>query len=195
LFCLALLAISWVLTQPFRAIAHGPGVLAPAEPMQGRLIERGPVIQVGGWTLTPLTTYTVHARVLATARYRSDATADLSPYDLLLGWGPMSDSAVLKEMSFSQSGRFGYWQYGPDSLLNSPEITRHAANTHLIPANRYVSDRIAALKVGSVVTLRGKLVEANRSDGQGPPWRSSLSRTDSGAGACEILYVESVVGK
>ena len=147
-----------------------------------------------GWTLTPLATYTVHARVLATARYRSDATADLSPYDLLLGWGPMSDSTVLREMSFSQSNRFGYWQYGPDSLLSSSEITRHAANTHLIPANRYVSDRIGALKVGSVVRLRGKLVEATRSDGQGPPWRSSLSRTDSGAGACEIVYVESIVG-
>ena len=49
----------------------------------------------------------------------------------------------------------------------------------------------AALKqvrAGSVVRIEGLLVEANRDDGW--RWRSSLSREDSGGGACELLWVE-----
>ena len=180
--------------QPFRAVSHGPGVLAPAEPVQGPILDRAPTIRLEGWTLAPLATYAIHARVLSTKSYRSDATAEISPIDLLLGWGPMSDSSVLDGMNFSQSNRFGNWQHGPDCALSSSQINRHAANTHLIPANRYVRDRLAELKVGSVVRLRGKLVEAARDNTDTPPWRSSLSRTDTGDGACEIIYVESVVG-
>jgi hypothetical protein len=194
LFCLALWVIGWVLTQPFRAVEHGPGVLAPAEPAQGPLLERAPVIRVEGWNLTPLATYAIHARVLSTKSYRSDATAAIAPLDLLLGWGPMSDTAVIKDMRFSQSNRFGYWEHDTASRISPADISRHAANTHLIPANRYVRDRLTSLKVGSVVRLRGKLIEATPKDGNGSPWRSSLSRTDTGDGACEIIYVESVVG-
>ena len=193
--CLALWAIGWVVMRPFLAVSHPPGVLAPTDPVQGPLLEGAPAIRLESWTLTPLATYSIHARVLASKAYRSDATSEISPLDLLLGWGPMSDSLVLGEIHFRQSHRFGYWEHGPDAPLSTSEITRHAANTHLIPANRIVKDRLAALRVGSVVQLRGKLVEATRVDRDAPPWRSSLSRTDSGAGACEILYVESVAGR
>ncbi|HET7227217.1 MAG TPA: hypothetical protein VFJ55_01130, partial [Chthoniobacterales bacterium] len=45
-----------------------------------------------------------------------------------------------------------------------------------------------SLRCGALVHLSGELVEAT-----GPrigTWRSSLSRTDSGNGACELLYLE-----
>jgi len=44
------------------------------------------------------------------------------------------------------------------------------------------------LRSGALVHLSGELVQAT-----GPQigtWRSSLSRTDSGNGACELLYLE-----
>jgi len=41
-----------------------------------------------------------------------------------------------------------------------------------------------------VVELRGRLVEASRANGW--RWRSSLSREDSGAGACELMLIESI---
>ena len=46
------------------------------------------------------------------------------------------------------------------------------------------------VRVGEIVELRGRLVEASRADGW--HWRSSLSRDDSGAGACELMLVEAI---
>jgi len=195
LFCLACVALSWVIRLPYQPINHPPGVLAPRQPLQGPLLEGELAVSVNGWKLTPLATYSIQARVLAVKRYRSDPTADLSPYDVLLGWGPMSDSATLSQISFSQRNRFGYWHHGPNTSISAGEISRHQANTHLIPASADIQSRMGWLREGSVVILRGKLVEARRADGVGQPWRSSLSRTDTGDGACEIVYVESLVIK
>lgn len=184
-----------MLMRPFLAIPHPPGVLAPGDPVQGPVLDPAPSIRLQEWTLTPLATYSIHARVLSKKTYSSDATAGISPIDLLVGWGPMSDSAVIETMHFRQSQRFGYWQPGRDTLLPPSEINHHAANMHLIPANDTVRDRLSSLRVGSVVHLRGKLVEATRDGRAADPWRSSLTRTDTGNRACEILYVESIAGR
>src|SRR5687768_17606787 len=76
-----------------RAVDHPPGVLVAAEPMQ-RLVQRAPFIH-GDYQLTPLADFEVEARVLSVERYRTDGGARVSPIDFALGWGPMSDSAVL----------------------------------------------------------------------------------------------------
>ncbi len=192
LFLTCLFVMVWVVTSPFRAIHHGPGALASGDPVQSKSATGVP-IRLEGWTLEPLATYSVQARVLGVKKYGSDFTAEIAPYDLLLGWGPMSDSANLDHMTFRQSGRFGFWQTASEPPIPQREIDRHIANTHLIPANAGVRKRIDGLRVGSIIHLRGKLVEA-RPAGGGPPWRSSLTRNDRGDGACEILYVESLIG-
>lgn len=186
------MAAYWVWIRPLQSIAHPPGVLVADAPVQTPTIGENRTITMGEWSLTLLTNYHAEGRVLGKKRYRFDATSDLSPYDLLLGWGPMSDTKVLREMSFEQTNRFGYWEYGPKVTLTPAEITLHAANNHLIPANEAVRDRIDALKVGDIVTIRGKLVEARRKGFEAKPWRSSLDRTDEGTGACEIIYVETI---
>ena len=38
-----------------------------------------------------------------------DRESDLAPVDLALGWGRMSDEAILKDIQISQSGRFYFW--------------------------------------------------------------------------------------
>jgi hypothetical protein len=53
---------------------------------------------VGSDTLTSLASFDIRARVLARERYRFDRAADLSPIDLALGWGRMSESAVLDQL-------------------------------------------------------------------------------------------------
>jgi hypothetical protein len=50
---------------------------------------------------------------------------------------------------------------------------------------------ITAVQVGGVLTAKGELVEA-RDLYAGTWWRSSLVRTDTGDGACEVMWVESV---
>jgi hypothetical protein len=65
-----------------------------------------------------------------------------------------------------------------------------AANMHLIPATGTLEDELKRVRPGNVVRLQGQLVSA-----LGPnnfTWRSSLTRADSGDGACELFYVEAI---
>jgi len=61
---------------------------------------------------------------------------------------------------------------------------------HLVPTSPALVDKIKAVRVGQVVHISGQLVEARAADGW--RWRSSLTREDTGAGACELIRVESL---
>jgi hypothetical protein len=56
-----------------------------------------------GYRITSLAAFDIRARVIARARYRFGRAADLSPIDLVLGWGALSDTDVLKKIRFSQA--------------------------------------------------------------------------------------------
>ena len=102
----------------------------------------------------------------------------------------MSDSNVLKDILISQGRRFYYWRvragYAPP--IPTEEIVSHSANMHMIPAAKAVEKALLNVRRGEIVSLSGYLVEVNRL--QGWKWKSSLSRTDVGPGACELLWVE-----
>ena len=66
---------------------------------------------------------------------------------------------------------------------------QNSANTHIIPANTQVASQIQSMRPGQVIELNGYLVNASAPDGW--RWRSSLTRKDTGAGACELFWVES----
>jgi hypothetical protein len=53
-----------------------------------------------------------------------------------------------------------------------------------------MKDRLAGVKPGNIVRLRGQLVSVLGPDNF--TWSSSLTRTDTGNGACELFYVESI---
>lgn len=167
-----------------RAVTHGVGEIAKNTPVQ--INASAGDIQLNGFTLTPLTNYTVEARVLSREDYTFGTEAELSPTDLALGWGPMSDEAVLSKIQISQSNRFFYWHVDAFPIPQR-EIEIHAANTHIIPANDAIKRQLSQIREGQLVKLKGLLVEAKRADGW--HWRSSLSREDTGAGACEVMYV------
>ena len=171
---------------PQGALRHPPGVLVAAEPVQ-RLIAAQPLGDVHGFQLTAVATYAIQARVLHTKRYWAGG-ADLVPYDVALGWGPMSDQAVLDRLSVSQGNRFFFYEWQNEPPIPEREIACHAANNHVIAANPQVAAVIRKLRAGQMVKLRGYLVNATRPDGF--RWPTSLTRTDTGNGACELFYVE-----
>ena len=173
-----------------RGVEIGPGAIAPEPPRQTALDSGDDArFTYKAWTLKPLAAFALEARVLGREDYRFDPIAGLVPTDLALGWGPMSDSAVLDQIAISQRGRFYYWQVRAFPIPER-DIVRSSANMHLIPADDAVAEALDAVRVGQVVSLSGRLVEA-RSD-NGLTLRSSLSRDDSGAGACELIWVESL---
>lgn len=170
-----------------RPVAHPPGVLVTDEPWQ-QLVER-PSFAFGDYHLTPLADFEVEARVLSVERYRTDGGAAVSPIDFALGWGPMSDTAVLEHFRIRQGGRF-FSIYPDEQAIDVQTAMLNASNMHLIPANATLKDRLIGVKPGNVVRLRGQLVSV-----AGPnnfTWSSSLSRSDTGNGACELFYVEAL---
>lgn len=171
-------------------IRRDPGILAPDAPFQRMLPEGQSVIRIGDFELTPLAEFRTEARLLSRLSYRLDEGAALSPVDFAIGWGRMSDSAVIDQLQISQGARFFNYRWAEQPPIPADEIVRSAANVHLIPANDGVRASLRRIRPGVVVALDGLLVAARREDGWA--WRSSLTREDDGAGACELLLVQRV---
>ena len=169
---------------------HSPdGLLAPEEPLQANLAGAQTIVH-GRWTLTPRARYDITARILSREDYSFDPLSDLVPEDLALGWGAMSDNRVLRELKISQGSRF--YSFRPVTQMPIPvqQAISHSANTHVIPADSFVRSQLANLRVGQVVHLEGVLVDGMRGDGF--YFHTSLTREDTGAGACEVMLVERV---
>lgn len=173
-----------------RDIHYPAGVLVRVDPSQMPLPAEAASISHGEFTLKPLASFSVDARVLHRRNYRYDAGAALVPVDLALGWGVMSDETVLARIQISQSMRCYWYRYKLPPPIAVEEIVSHSSNMHIIPANPTVAARCQSLRSGELVRLVGDLVEAT-----GPKigtWKTSLTRTDTGNGACELFYVEEI---
>ncbi len=185
LILLAALAMHWF---PEGSVELGPGALAPEQPYQSTLAQAAP-LERSGYRITPIANFSLTSKVLSKERYYLGREADLSPIDLALGWGPMSDEQVLEHIEISQSGRWYHWR--ADQLpIPRREIERNSANMHMIPADENIADDLDDARVGEVLQLQGKLVRVDADDGW--RWISSTSREDTGAGACEIFYLEKI---
>lgn len=191
LFCLLILGGGWQGWQHWRLRpVHPPdGLLAPEEPLQADLVGAQAIVH-GRWTLTPRARYDITARILSREDYSFDPLSDLVPEDLALGWGAMSDNRVLRELKISQGARFYSFTPVKQMPIPVPLAISHSANTHVIPADSFVRSQLANLRVGQVVHLEGVLVDGVRADGR--YFHTSLTREDTGAGACEVMLVESV---
>ena len=183
----------WPMGAPTSLPAPPPVALeagALTDPPRQRALPDGPRFTVDGIPAQALAEYALSARVLAARRYRLGHTAALAPLDLALGWGRMSDPAVIARLDIAQRHRWYLWSYSGAPPLPVREIETSSANVHLIPADDAVAARLANLRTGDAVTLRGYLLGLERADGW--RWRSSLTREDTGDGACELLYVQQV---
>jgi len=168
-----------------RDIQRSPGVLAAEEPLQEE--REGAVIRRGEFTLHPRAEFSATVRILRREDYTLDDLASLAPTDFAVGWGPMSDTAVLRHIEVSQSNRFYFWH--TDSWpVSRVEIEDHSANWHVIAGDDQVRSTLERLRAGSLVEFEGQLVDIEGRKGE---MRTSLSRHDTGAGACEILLATS----
>jgi len=186
-FIAALVAAWFVYHRMNAPITYPPGVLLAGEPEQ-----HDPPYEVSfdykKFHLRPLAAFVIDARVLHRKTYRYDSQAALAPVDLAVGWGPMSDQEVLDRLTISQSARFYFYEYKNPPPIPKEEITAHSSNLHLIPSSDAIAAECKSLRTGELIHLSGLLVQAT-----GPgigTWTSSTSRTDSGNGACELIWVE-----
>ena len=169
---------------------HSPRVLAPSDPYQG-LVARGIPWNENGNQFTPLADFHLSARVLRTESYWFDHGSVISPLDLAVGWGPMSNQAVLDEISISQGQRWYTWRPEYQRLpLSNDQIVSHSANIRTIPSNPQIKQQLRGLREGDIAELDESLVEVQLAGGG--KWTSSLSRIDTGGGACELMWIRAV---
>lgn len=185
---IVLIAIFIYLIIPESKIDHESGLLAPNPPSQKNLNNQKTFIH-NGYFVTPLAQFSLQARVLNKKWYRWGSDSKMVPLDLALGWGRMSDSAVLEKIKISQSGRKYYWK-SKKMLIPKKEISTCSANMHIIPADEQILKILKKIKKGHVLNFSGYLVKIR--DKKGRKWGSSLVRTDVGNGACELVWVEKI---
>ena len=187
LITLAILTIALVyFFYPETVITYPPGVTALSPPKQSNLsIEKK--WTVGEFTIEALAEYDVKARVLSRSNYSLGKESEISPFDLALGWGPMSDQSVIDKIDISQRDRWYFWRA---DILPIPmnEISLNSANTHIIPKDENVADEFDKVYKGSLIEMKGYLVKVTTAKGW--TWVSSLRRDDTGGGSCELFWVE-----
>ena len=188
-FILLIIGAGWQFYPGGGQVILGPGVMAEEEPYQASI--SSPVNhRIDDYIITEFAEISIKAKVLSRENYYLGREADLSPVDFTLGWGNMSDESILDNIKISQSNRFYHWQVESFPIPRR-EIESSSANMHLIPANETVASDIKKIRKGDIIELSGSLVNVT-SASDGWRWQSSQTRYDTGKGACELIWVDSL---
>ena len=146
------------------------------------------------YTLTPRAVYDISGLVVS--QHRGDALVNIAHKadpgnikDVCVVWGEAITNGSYQRMKYV-SGEFTCtfsWSGGLTPPFNLEKIS----NNHLIPADPTVARRIRAIRIGDQVRMRGLLVDYTVTENGREIFtrRTSLTRSDTGNGACEILYV------
>jgi hypothetical protein len=168
-----------------------PGIVTPDDPRIEILTEAIPWhTNKDDYTITRLAKFSMRARVLHTKRYWFGRETDLVPVDIAFGWGKMSDQNLLDLMDIDQDDRFYFWHYNQNIPVTPEYIISHSGNMHLIPATDEISSKIKSVRENDIVYLEGYLVKVNATDGW--HWLSSTSLSDTGRGACKLIWVQNI---
>jgi hypothetical protein len=165
-----------------------PRFASPDEPLQTPVPPGLSPFSMDGARVTPLAGFSLQARILGREDYSLGSESRFSPTDLALGWGPMAAEGMADRLGVTQGSRWYRYRWGNEGPPLPPAIiARTSANMHLVPADAAVAAAIDRTRDGQVVRLQGWLVRID--DPSGWHWQSSLSRDDTGAGACELVLV------
>jgi len=168
--------------------SYPPSVEAPYLPIQTKLAKVHS-FSFKGQQITLLAEFDIEAKVLSREDYSYDEASALSPVDFALGWGKMSDDKVLEHLDISQSRRWYHWR--ADELpIPRREIQQSSANMHMVPATHKIESILDDVDEGDIVHIRGYLMRSDTTEGR--YWVSSLTRDDTGGGACEIIFVQNI---
>lgn len=157
--------------------------------------------------ITKLASYDITGKVEAIQDYGTNFLSGLlsfkgsnvidyiSPRDLTLSWGKIAlnenSRHVYANQYYMNDNRVVWlsWDKELKEKYSEDYIVSHISNDHIITLNKGLRNELSKVRVGQIVRMQGYLVSVKASNGitWGP---SSLSRSDTGNGACEILYLE-----
>ncbi len=155
-------------------------------------------------------TYQVAGRVVETYDYTTGIAGivktitgkeyynQISCKDIAISYGALVPSENHNKMNYSMFGTRKVSYYVKDRSIfdtfsSMDELERYITNNHIIPANDKVNELIKNVSKDDFIQLTGYLVNVSWSEGiYHYSLESSLSRDDTGNGACEVLLVEDV---
>ncbi len=137
-----------------------------------------------------LAVFQINGIVVSSKKYFQGIDGNLVPMDVGICWGEMTNDDNLKNMKYQQYLRFLLYKINGPISVSMDYIISHATNIHIIPQNKKMKTVIRSVKKGDKVQLYGYLVTVRGTKGNYYYTRgTSLSRTDTGDGACELLYL------
>lgn len=150
------------------------------------------------YRVLPFYDYEINALVVGKMDYRLFniyGYDKIFPLDLCLIWGSNVARKLHRNsaVSFSQDCRWCWANWFGDVNFNINELS----NNHLLINNKEILQKAKDILKGDQIKIKGKLVNV-KANGIGEKgscgitWNTSVSRIDSGAGACEVIYVENI---
>lgn len=177
-------------TKAFGFKKYPVGVYVESEPIQGKP-DYSQHWKLHGFEVESLATYDIKCRLLQRTDYSTQCVAKLSPMDFTVTWGIASNQVIVDKVTLVPAGdRFAAFMLSPDFPLDSETFIAHMANMHIIPEDDVTLKMLRHVREGEFVRMTGYLVKVKMADGS--YWKSSLVRTDTDQGACEIMLVKNV---
>lgn len=144
-------------------------------------------------TLTPVAGYKVSGVVVSRKAYGDGWESQISPIDLAIVWGKLAESEYDRYIEYSQENRWYFFRYKEGSPFDHDFVVTHSGNHHMIPDTGNVHRALQLIRKKDKVVLEGYLVNVKGTyKGRAVFWNTSLSRSDTGNGSCEIFYVSKV---
>lgn len=111
--------------------------------------------------------------------------------DLCLAWGDTVRSGAYRDASFSNNQWECHWRYSSERAMKQFDNAQ-ISNNHIVTDDPAVARAMRNIRIGDQIRLRGYLADYTIfKDGQARGTRvSSETRTDTGPGACEVLYID-----
>lgn len=166
------------------------------DPIQTSCTSDEPIVKdfkSGRFTMIPLAEYKLSGMVVSKESYSSGWDGEISPMDLALVWGKLAEPENGRYITYSQDSRWYNYRWREGSPVGNSYILSHSSNNHIIPATENIRRAVEAIKRKDRVVLKGFLVNLRgTSKGRTVGWNTSLSRTDTGNGSCELFYVSYV---
>ena len=109
--------------------------------------------------------------------------------DVCLVWGANTSEDVYRNVEF-WSEPFSCWVRPKNEIGANEFAMDQLSNTHILAKDEAMAENLNTIRVGDQIRLRGKLVNYHPAGASEMLRKSSLVRTDTGNGACEVMYVE-----
>jgi hypothetical protein len=145
------------------------------------------------YRVEPLFSYELYGLVVSYRQHDGESSMHrwsndhLNVADVCVVWSDTAFAPTLAELDF-WNGIFTCNVQTRDSYAWSQFKMNQLSNNHLISADEFVRDRVAEVRIGDQIRIKGSL--ARYGAGRGPLRGTSTTRDDTGDGACETILVE-----